>query len=122
MFLIAFKRRLIGPTLMSAIAAGCATAPNISGESTASPKLKSDASAFVSLQTKAITRCESVESIRTEVLMVAPNLKGNAAGAVTSGRIQERWTATACGQSIPYLITFAPDGVGGTFIGVTREK
>lgn len=104
------------------ILGGCATGPTVSGDSSASPRLKSDAAQMVSLYAKAASKCERVESIQTHVLRVDPAVKANASGAATEGNIDERWTVRLCGAEMPFLVTFIPDGKGGTFFRVRPDK
>ncbi len=97
----------------------CATTVPISGETKASALLKSDTVSHVSFRAKIETKCDSIESINTEVLKVNAGTTGNG-GVWKQGSVQERWTVNMCGQAIPYLITFTPDGQGGTYFSSTR--
>jgi hypothetical protein len=109
---------IISPLVLFA----CATAPSVptTGESIASAKLKSDATALVVVFAKAAAKCNTVDSIQIKVINVDPAIQGNASGAVTKGVVKELWTTQACGQAIPFEVAFTPDGKGGTFFGVRR--
>jgi hypothetical protein len=66
-------------------------------------------------------KCPNIDSIFTEVLNVDPAIKGNTEGSVVKGNIEERWTARACGREAPFLVTFVPDGKGGTYFKLHEE-
>lgn len=106
-----------------ALVGGCAISPAapISGNSSASARLLADTSNMVVFYVKTQTKCQTVEAIRVEPIRNDQNLKRDDQGVVTQGNIDERWIAKACGQDIPFLITFIPDGKGGSYYRVRRE-
>jgi hypothetical protein len=101
--------------------AGSAAGSEVSGNSVASPHLKSDTAKMVSTYATAAAKCDRIDSIDVQTLKVDSNVKGNAAGHVTQGNIDERWTAKLCGQQIPFLVTFIPDGKGGTYMRIRPD-
>lgn len=105
----------------SALAA-CATPTPISGNTRAGEMLKADTSRFVSMLAKVETKCDQIDSIETQLIKVNPVGTGNTAGAKRYGSTEERWVINLCNQSIPYAVTFTPDGQGGTFFATSREK
>jgi hypothetical protein len=70
---------------------------------------------------KVETKCDRIESIETQVISVNPIGTGNTAGEKKYGSVNERWVVNLCGKSIPFAVTFTPDGQGGTFFSTSRE-
>ena len=102
---------------------GCApTGPSFSGESVASKRLRDDAMQIVGPFSLGRTSSKKIDSVKTTVLGVEGELKGNSNGIVTEGVTMERWVASACGQDIPFVVTFTPDGQGGSFIDVKAQQ
>jgi hypothetical protein len=101
--------------------AACATPISISGNTKAEDTLKSDTVKQVSMWAKVETKCERIESIDTQVIAVNPAGTGNTEGERKYGSINERWVVNLCGKSIPFSVTFTPDGQGGTFFRISRE-
>ncbi len=102
---------------------GCATVgPSFSGQSVASNQLRDDAMQIISAASLGRAGCDKIDSVKTTVLSVKGELKGNSDGMVTEGITTERWVASACGHDIPFLVTFTPDGEGGSFISVKTEQ
>ena len=101
--------------------AACATPISISGNTKAGDTLKSDTAKQVSMWARVETKCERIDSIDTEVIAVNSAGTGNTAGSKKYGSINERWVVNLCGKSIPFSVTFTPDGQGGTFFSTSRE-
>jgi hypothetical protein len=101
--------------------AACAPPLLISGDTKAGDILKTDAAKQVSMWARFETKCDRIESIKTQVVAVNPVGTGNTVGSRKYGSVDERWTVTLCDKSIPFLVTFTPDGQGGTFYRVSRE-
>ena len=116
-----YPSKVVAIAALTAVA-GCATGPDIRGETTASPQLRADTVKAVSIYATAATQCERVDSINVQTLHVDPDVRGDSSGEVISGNIEERWTASLCGQEAPFLVTFIPDGRGGSVIRVRPDK
>ncbi len=99
----------------------CATPISISGETKAGKTLKSDTARQVSMWAKVETKCDRIDSIETKVISVNPVGTGNTPGSRKYGSVNERWVVNLCGKSIPFSVTFTPDGQGGTFFSTSRE-
>jgi len=99
----------------------CATPISISGNTKAGDTLKSDTAKQLSMWARVETKCERIESIDTQVIAVNPAGTGSTEGSKKYGSINERWVVNLCGKSIPFSVTFTPDGQGGTFFSTSRE-
>lgn len=109
--------QLVGVLSVSA----CATPIPIGGNTRAGDTLKSDTVKQVSILARAETKCERIESIDTQVITVNPVGTGNTESAKKYGSVNERWVVNLCGKSVPFFLTFTPDGQGGTFFSTSRE-
>ncbi len=101
----------------AALLAGCATSIPISGETVAGNSLRSDvAEALRRLApvTVACPRPSKVEAIHMKVLEVRPPTSSDANSSQRRGEVIETWTATICGQQVPYRISFTPRPDGRT--------
>ncbi|MCW8908624.1 MAG: hypothetical protein OQL28_15385 [Sedimenticola sp.] len=101
---------------------GCMAFVPVNGESTAGNVLKSDTKAKVVLLAKAYADCNRIDSIRTEILEFKPIQSELLPAQTRPVRVDERWTVAACGKKVPVLVSFVPDGMGGTYYSVTVEK
>lgn len=113
---------LASVVILAAVAGCSASQPRMTGDSVASAKLRKDTLALVEVYALGVTGCQRVDSVETSVVSVSDVIAGNRAGAMTAGTVQERWVALACGRSVSLLVTFTPDGSGGSFISVEGEK
>jgi hypothetical protein len=100
----------------------CASGPRFSGQSVADSRLRADTTVFIIGPTLAATNCKQVDSIQTSIISVDKDLQGNAAGKIVKGDTSERWVASACGKTVSFLVTYHPDGQGGSFLAVHQEK
>ena len=108
---------------ISLVLSACASGPRFSGHTIASAQLRADTSVFVIGIAKAKTGCDHVDSIDTEILSVPNDIQGNKAGIIVGGGdTKERWVATACGKTSSTIVTFTPDGKGGSYMAVQPEK
>lgn len=103
--------------LASALAlSGCETYSDVafSGETHANELLRQDTLKTMSLFISA-AGCDSIDHVDSEVLFYEPS-RGEA------GHIwgREGWMVTGCSRPFPFFVTFTEDGVGGTFMGVSR--
>jgi hypothetical protein len=80
----------------------------IFGDTSAPPRIKSQATAIVEIVAKGIAKCQSIESIPVEIVRAACGLDANNCDDLPEWTT-ERWTAKLCGQDIPFLVTFALD-------------
>jgi hypothetical protein len=114
------KSGFMGALAVTVLLSACAT-HTYTGRTVAGDTLKSDTfrsvSTFATLQAK----CKKVDSVHTEVLAVNPPGTGDTENKKKYGSVDERWTVQLCGQTIPYRVTFTPDGQGGTFFSTSRE-
>ncbi|MDD3775519.1 MAG: hypothetical protein PHV08_06135 [Sulfurovaceae bacterium] len=101
---------------------GCTSKVLISGESSAGPLLKSDTTRQVSLMAKIQAKCNKVDSISTQIIKINPIGTGKSAASKKYGSVDERWSVSLCNKNIPYLVTFTPDGEGGTYFSTRLEK
>lgn len=101
--------------------AACAAPIPISGNTKAGDTLKSDTTRDLSMLARIQTQCDRIESIETQVVSVNPIGTGNTEAAWKYGSVNERWVVNLCGKSIPFAVTFTPDGQGGTFFQISRE-
>jgi hypothetical protein len=93
----------------------------ISGDTKAGETLRRDTAKQVSMQAKVAAKCDRIDSIETKVLSVNPVGTGNSEALKKYGSVNERWVVNLCDQSIPFFVTFIPDGQGGTFFSTSRE-
>lgn len=116
--------------LISAIAiitTACAsTNPKFSGETVASPQLRSDTLRLIQLVGLPIVKieCDRIESVKTSILFVPNDIRGNSNGAIIQGGpIKERWLTSACGKQVAFIVTFipTPNSMGGNFIEILPE-
>ncbi|WP_260295853.1 hypothetical protein [Sedimenticola hydrogenitrophicus] len=101
---------------------GCVASVPVNGKSAAGSALKSDTTKTVVTLAKAYTRCDRVESIQTEILRINPAGPKPLPASSQPGSVDERWTVAICGRKVPVLVTFTPDGQGGTFFRTTIEQ
>lgn len=100
----------------------CATGPKYHGSTIADSRLRSDTSAIVIGVTRAKSKCQNVDAISMSIVSVPSDLQANAAGRIVGGgETVERWLASACGQNVGFIVTFTPDGQGGTYMTVQAE-
>lgn len=112
----------VGGALSLALAS-CATAPIVfSGETVASTRLRNDALGIIAPLTMKRTGCKSVERLRTSILGVEGEVRGNLDGEMTSGTTRERWVASACVSEVAFLVKFTPDGQGGSYYEIEPEN
>lgn len=102
--------------------AACATSIPINGDTKAGDTLKSDTARKVSMWARAETKCDRIDSIETKVISVNPVGTGKSEASRKYGSVDERWVVNLCGNSIPFSVTFTPDGQGGTFFTTSRER
>jgi hypothetical protein len=104
---------------MASVLSGCASAPlAFAGRTMASPQLQKDTLKLISMAFEAKTKCKTLDAVETEVLAVDPDIRRDQSGVLLKGPIKEKWTALGCGQRMPLVVTFTPDGKGGAFIGL----
>ena len=111
------------PLLLLALLSGDASAVDLSGQSTATPLLKSDILKALLPMASAIAHCDAIDSVQMSVETIPNDVKTNAKGVITSGSPNvERWVATGCGKSVAFKVTLTPDGVGGEFYSISTIK
>jgi hypothetical protein len=108
--------------LSTVVFGGCAATAPISGETHADLTLKSDVARKISLWAKVDTGCQRIDAIQTEVIRVNPIGTGDSPAARQYGSVDERWVVSLCDRKVPYLVSFTPDGKGGTFYKTSLEK
>ncbi len=101
---------------------GCTSKVLISGESTTGALLKSDTARQVSLIAKIQAKCNKVDSISTQIIKINPIGTGKSVASKKYGSVDERWSVSLCNKNISYLVTFTPDGEGGTYFSTRLEK
>jgi hypothetical protein len=99
----------------------CVTSVPISGDTRAGSVLKSDEARKVSTWAKSETKCNRVDSIDTKVIAVNPVGTGDTEASRKYGSVNERWVVNLCGMSVPFSVTFTPDGQGGTYTGTSHK-
>lgn len=102
--------------------AACATSIPMSGETRAGDTLKSDTARRISSWARIETKCDRIDSIQTQIVKTNPIGAGQSKASKKYGSVEERWVVNLCGKSIPFAVTFTPDGQGGTFFSTSREK
>ena len=108
-----------------AVVTGCATGVNVpmSGTTVAQGKLKADVFRMLPAYAAAATGCtEPIERVHTEIVEAPETVEVDKDGRVRQGRVRERWVVTLCGRGTPFLVTFTPDGKGGSFVSLSREQ
>ncbi len=65
--------------------------------------------------------CGDVRITNTEVVTIVVPLAFDSNGVFTTGEWKERWTVTACGQVISYVIHNFADGFGGVTFILSRQ-
>lgn len=101
---------------------GCTSKVLISGESTTGALLKSDTARQVSLMAKIQAKCNEIDSISTQIIKINPIGTGKSMASKKYGSVDERWSVSLCNKNISYLVTFTPDGEGGTYFRTRLEK
>lgn len=112
------KKFFIVAVAVLSLLSACATRIPVSGKTVAGDLLKADTTRDLVMRAKLEGNCDQISSIETQILSVS--LGGTPAARTYSGA-NERWVVNLCGKSIRYLVTFTPDGDGGTFYLITRE-
>lgn len=108
--------------LLALTLAACASGPSFHGDTVAGSQLRNDASAIVIGATMAQTNCRSVDSISTSVVSVPDAIVADPTGHIVGGGdVVEHWVASACGQTAAFVVTFTPDGQGGTFMSIEGQ-
>lgn len=101
----------------------CTSLPPMKGETKAGETLRADVVRQLTGRAKFSANCaDTIESIQTQILRVNPIGTGNTAAAVQYGSVDERWVFSLCSQNIPFLVTFTPDGNGGTFFSTSPDQ
>ena len=108
-------------TLSATVMLAACASRTITGQTMAGGTLKSDAFRMVASAAAVDAKCRQVDSMKTEVLAINPPGTGDTEAKRRNGSVNERWTVSLCGQTIPYRVTFVPDGQGGTYINTVRE-
>lgn len=102
--------------LISLLLTGCSIlGPSYSGETTASALLKSDTTRNINMYFRAIHQC-SPEKIHTQINSAEPATQNSVEQA------EETWTVTGCGKTEIFNIKYVGDGVGGTYINMTKKN
>lgn len=112
---------VVMPLVLVFLLTACATPVPISGDTKAGDSLKSDTARQVSMWARVETKCDRIDSIETQVIKINPSGTGNTEAARKYGSVNERWVVNLCGKSVPFSVTFTPDGQGGTFFSTSRE-
>lgn len=101
---------------------GCASGPQFSGQTLATPKLRSDTLAMLTPYNATRTGCDKIDAVDTAVVATPTNVETNADGNILrSSPARERWLATSCGSQAAYQVDYIPDGSGGNFISIKAE-
>jgi hypothetical protein len=91
---------------------------HFTGETTASPVLIHDAMQNVAMYGRAALRCTDITAVESRVLP-ASYVPGNPQYRIGTGTVvREAWNVTLCGKQVRFLLTFWPDGSGGTMFGI----
>lgn len=102
---------------------GCASGPQFSGQSLASPKLRADTTAMLTPYNASRTGCGKIDAIEAAVVTTPANVQTDGDGTILRGSpARERWVATGCGNQAAYQVDFIPDGSGGNFISIKAEN
>jgi hypothetical protein len=116
-------RQVIALVAITAFVPGIAAALEVTGQSTATKLLGNDILMHLLPTAQAALGCDRVDSIVTTVLTLPTVEEKNADGVVIRGHgARERWVAGGCGRQVAYLVTFTPDGKGGSYWNVARDK
>ncbi|MFY1028033.1 hypothetical protein CFY87_03910 [Actinobacillus seminis] len=89
--------------------------PGYSGQTTAGALLKSDTERNINFIFRALHQC-TPEKIHTQINSVKPATPNSVEQA------QETWTVTGCGKTEVFDLKYVGDGVGGTYINMTKTK
>ena len=104
------------------VLAGCASGPQFSGQSLASPQLRADTTAMLTPYNATRTGCDKIDAIETSVVTTPLNVQANSDGTIIrSTPARERWIASSCGNLAAYQVDFIPDGSGGNFISIKAD-
>ncbi len=102
---------------------GCATSIPMSGETVAVGKLRRDVLGMLPAYAAVATGCrEPITQIHTEIIEAPQALTADDRGHVTAGEFKERWLLTMCGGQEPIIVTFKPDGHGGSQISLSKGR
>ena len=112
---------LIVAVAVLSLLSACATRIPVSGKTVAGDLLKADTTRDLVMRAKLEGNCDQISSIETQILFVSPRGTGRTPAERMYGGVNERWVVNLCGKSIRYLVTFTPDGDGGTFYLISRE-
>jgi hypothetical protein len=116
------KTKIIVTGLLPLLMIGCVTSTPTTGQTAAGSTLKKDTTRFVTMMAKAQEKCDLIDSIDTEIIKINPVGTGKTPASIKYGSSEERWKVNLCGKQVPYLVTFTPDGNGGTYFSTAREK
>lgn len=97
---------------------GCALqGTRLEGSTLASEQLQHDTFRVLRMQHQARTGCARIDSARIRLISLPLEAEVDSRGhMLRSEPVIERWTVAGCGKESDFLVTFTPDGVGGTFI------
>ena len=108
--------------LFLAAVAGPANALELRGESTGTPRLKTDLLNSLLPMASAASNCQTIDSVTASVLVPPRNVETNAEGVIISGDdVVERWVTEGCGKKTRFRVTLSFDGVGGTYFRIAAE-
>jgi len=92
--------------------------PLIMGKTKASPQLVDDV--MMQVQMCAYLQLDNLEDILEEFEKTFFVIDSEEVGYEGESRI-EKWLVRACGKEIPVVLTFTPDGMGGTYFAVSQK-
>jgi hypothetical protein len=104
--------------LVSAPPAAPADQVHFTGETTAGEVLIRDTLQTIAQFAYSSRNCRSVSAVEARILP-EDYVPANPQYRLGTGKVvRETWTATLCGEKTRFLISFWPDGKGGTFFGI----
>ena len=95
----------------------------MSGHTVAEGRLKADVFEMLPSYAAVTTGCrEPITRIHTEVIQAPAKMEANEQGLLTRGPVKERWLLTMCGREEAVIVTFTPNGGGGSYISFSRKE
>ena len=92
---------------------------HFTGNTTADVTLIKDALQNILVYSKVAENCPTLDGVEAQILSPAYKPVDAATRPEAGNGTYESWTATLCGKSVKFLITFWPASEGGTMLAVT---
>ena len=91
---------------------------HFTGETTASAVLIKDTLQTIAQYGYSLRRCPAPSAVEAKILPTSYVPRNPQYRLGTGTVVREMWNVTLCGEKIRFLVTFWPDGSGGSMFGI----